>query len=153
MLLQFADALLHASTLRMRLVTYNMELNAAILMQGMGRCKLYHAQVTLERAVRTRGLDLMDPTVYAWLSDRLPTFPTLRDIAAVMPPGQRGYPLFRTGAAEVTLYLQLTAGMQELGMTVCQVAGHLPVRVSRGCCLRDNGIHSHDCARCGRFLD
>ncbi len=94
----------------------------------------------------------MDPAVYAWLSDRLPTLPALRDLAAVMPPGQRGYPEFRTGTDEVALYMHMTTGILELGMTVCQLAGHQPVRVSRGC-VRDNGSYSHDCGRCGRFLD
>ena len=71
-----------------------------------------------------------------------------------MPPGQRGFPEFRAGAEEVALYLHFTAGVRELGMSVCEFAGtHVPVRVSRGCTLRDNGMFSHDCARCGRFLD
>ena len=45
-----------------------------------------------------------------------------------------------------------TAGLREMGMPACQLAGRVPLRVARGC-MRDNGMHSHDCARCGRYLD
>ena len=151
-LLQFADAVLHASTPRARLVTYNMELSAGILLKEMERCQLQHAQKILERAVRTRGFDLMDPTVYAWLNGRPPAYPALQDLASAMPPGQRGFPEFRTGADEVALYLHFATCLREMGMSACQLVGHVPVRVSRGC-MRDNGTHAHDCARCGRFLD
>ena len=152
-LLQFADALLQMSASRARLVTYGMELNAGILLKEMERCSLPHAQKLLERSVRTRGFDLQDPTVYAWLSGKEPVFPTLGDLAQMMPPGQRGCPEFRTGGDEVALYLHVTGGLRELGMTVCEFVGHAPVRVSRACTMRDNGVFSHDCARCGRTLD
>ena len=102
--------------------------------------------------MRTRGFDLMDPTGYAGLHGRPPAYPALQDIASALPPGERGLPEFRTAADEVALYLHLTTGLRELGMTVCQLEGHVPVRVSRGC-LRDNGTYSHDCARCGGLLD
>ena len=102
--------------------------------------------------MRSRGLDLMDPTVFAWLCGQAPAFPALQDLAAAMPPGQRGFPEFRTGADEVALYLHFATCLREMGMSACQLVGHVPVRVSRGC-IRDNGTHAHDCARCGRFLD
>ena len=38
-------------------------------------------------------------------------------------------------------------------MTVCEFVGHALVRVSGACTMRDNGVFSHDCARCGRTLD
>ena len=151
-LLAFADALLQASAPHVRVVTYDMELNVGILLKEMQRCQLLNAQEILERAVRTRGIDLKDPTVYAWLTGMPPSYPALHDLAQVMPPGQRGFPEFRTGADEVALYLHFTAGLRELGMTTCELDGHIPVRVSRGC-LRDNGVYSHDCARCGCHLD
>ena len=151
-LMEFADALLHAATTRFRVVTFNMELSAGILMQEMERCQLHHAREHLERAVRTYGFDLMDPTVYAWLHGKAPAYPALPDIASAMPLGQRGFPEFRTGADEVALYLHFATALREMGRPACQLAGHMPIRVARGC-MRDNGMHSHDCARCGRYLD
>ena len=153
-LLEFADALLHASAPRVRLVTNNVELNVGILLREMERCQLRHARKMLERAVRTRGVDLMCPSAYAWLTRGPLAYPSLENLAGVMPPGQRGFPEFRTGADEVALYLHFAAGLQELaaGVSLCELVGHEPVRVSR-MQPRDNGVYSHDCARCGRFLD
>ena len=151
-LLQFADALLHATTTRLRVVTFNMELSAGILLQEMERCQLHYARKSLERAVRSCGFDLMDPTVYAWLTGRPLAYPRLQDLALAMPPGQRCYPRFRTGADEVALYLHFIAGLREMGMSACQLAGHVPFRVSRTQ-MRDNGEHSYNCARCGTYLD
>jgi hypothetical protein len=153
-LLEFTDALLHAATPRLRVVTFGMEKNAGILLKEMERKNLHHAQTVLERLVRTRGLDLMDPDVYAWLHGGPPAYPTgLQDLAQAMPLGQRGFPERRTGSDEAALYLHFAKGLRELGMSGCQLTGHVPIRASRGCSMRDNGEHSHDCGRCGAFLD
>jgi hypothetical protein len=152
-LLEFTDALLHAATPRLRVVTFDMEKNAGILLKEMERKKLHHAANLLERLVRTRGFDLMDPDVYAWLHGGSPTYPAgLQDLARAMPLGQRGFPELRTGSDEVASYLHFAKGLRELGMSDCQLTGHVPIRASRGC-MRDNGEHSHDCGRCGAYLD
>ena len=152
-LLEFTDALLHAATPRLRVVTFGMEKNACILLKEMERKHLHHAREHLERLVRTRGFDLLDPDVYAWLHDGPPAYPAgLQDLARAMPLGQRGFPELRTGSDEVASYLHFAKGLRELGMSDCQLTGHVPVRTSRGC-MRDNGEYSHDCGRCGAYLD
>jgi hypothetical protein len=153
-LLEFSDAHMHAATPRLRLMSYNMENNAGILLAEMDRCKLHYGRKHLERVVRTRGFDLMDPSMYAWLrgGGGQPAFPALQDIAHNMPPGQRGFPEFRTAGDEVALYLYFAANLREMGKSECQRSGHEPMRVSRGG-MRDNGEYCHDCRICGAHLD
>ena len=152
-LLEFMDALVHASP-HLRLVTYNMELNAGILLAEMERARLCNTYNHFERIVRTRGFDLADPHMYAWLVGGQPMFPSLGDVAkAIALPWPSGLPHHLTGEDEAALYLHLTDQIRMKSLSECQRVGHAPVRVWKRCCLRDNGEFDYECGRCGMELD
>ena len=148
-LLEFMDAVVHASP-RLRLITYNMELNAGILLAEMARAKLCNAYNHFERIVRTRGFDLADPHMYGWLAGGQPMFPSLEEIAKNSAlPWPSGLPDHLTGEDEAALYLHLTDQIRTKSLSECQRVGHVPVRVWKRCCLRDNGEFDYECSRCG----
>ena len=152
-LLDFMDTLIHTSP-RISLVTYNMELNAGIVLAEMERAKLCKAYRMFERLVRCRGFDLADPYTYAWLIDGTPAFPQLDDVVkwSVQPwPG--GVPQPLTGEDEAAIYIQLTDKIRAHGLSNCLMFGHDPVRVWKRCCPRDNGEYEYECERCGMSLD
>ena len=131
-----------------------MELNAGILKAEMERSKLHSACEHFERLVRTRGFDLMCPNICAWLYGAKPAVPSLEDLAQeTMPLGLRGLSDHRTGEDEAALYLQLTDALRKRSLSECQRSGHVPVRVWKRCCIRDNGEFDYECSRCGIDLD